>query len=215
MSKVRLEITMSLDGYVAGPAATLEAPLGAGGEHLHEWLVQNASWRARHGSDGGTDADNAIVDASLEATGAVVMGRRMFSGGEGPWDADPNARGWWGDDPPFHTPVFVLTHHAREPLVMQGDTTFAFVTGGIESAIDQARSAAANRDVLIAGGADVAQQAVAAGLVDELRIHVAPLLLGDGVRLFEHFDAPIDLSPADVATGPIAAHLTYRIGGRT
>ena len=215
MTRVRVEITMSLDGYVAGPAATLEAPLGAGGEQLHEWLFRNASWRARHGLGGGdgTDADNGIVDASVEATGAYVMGRKMFSGGEGPWESDPNPRGWWGDDPPFHLPVFVLTHHEREPLALQGGTTFTFVTGGIEAAIEQARSAAADRDVLIAGGADVARQAVAAGLVDELTVHVAPVLLGDGVRLFDSFDAPIELSPVDVANGPIAAHLTYRIGG--
>src|SRR5581483_11969249 len=163
---------------------------------------------------GEVNASSAVIEERWAGIGATIMGRGMFGGGAGPWGEEP-WQGWWGDDPPFHTPVFVLTHHAREPLVMQGDTTFTFVTGGIESAIEQARSAAGDRDVLVAGGADVAQQAVAARLVHELQIHVAPLLLGDGVRLFDHFDAPIGLAPAEVATGPIAAHLTYRIGGPT
>jgi len=145
---------MSLDGFVAGPNPSLEEPLGAGGELLHEWAFAAASWRESHGLEGGeTNADSEVIEESLRTTGAVVMGRRMFSGGEGPWGPDPRAEGWWGDNPPFHVPVFVLTHHARETLVMEGGTSFHFVTDGIEAALEQAKAAAGDRDVLLAGGA--------------------------------------------------------------
>ena len=153
MSKVFADISMSLDGYVAGPDADLEDPLGSGGERLHEWAFGAQSWRETHGQEGGEpNADSDVIDERVRATGAVVMGRRMYSGGSGPWEQDPRGRGWWGDDPPFHAPVFVLTHHAREPLPMEGGTTFNFVTDGIESAIEQARAAAGEKDVLVAGG---------------------------------------------------------------
>ncbi|HEV2712970.1 MAG TPA: dihydrofolate reductase family protein [Gaiellaceae bacterium] len=205
-----LNITMSLDGFVAGPNATLDEPLGEGGEQLHEWIVGLESWRRQHGLEGGdANADDEIVRATQERTGAFVMGRRMFSGGEGPWDDDPKANGWWGDEPPFGGPVFVVTHHAREPLRL-GATTFVFLDG-IEGAIGLAREAAGDRDVQVSGGANVAQQALNAGLLDELHIHVAPQLLGDGVRLFERAEPrPIELSR--VVESPLVTHLVYVVG---
>jgi len=215
MAKVKLDITMSLDGFVAGPDRTLEQPLGERGELLHEWIVGLANWRARHGLEGGeTNVDSEVLEESMANNGAVVMGRRMFSGGHGAWEVDPRAHGWWGDDPPFGVPVFVLTHHARQPLAMKGGTTFTFVTDGVESAVAQARTAAGDRDVNIGGGASVAQQALAAGLLDELQIHIAPVLLGDGVRLFEGFDAAqVELAQTRVVEGQNVAHITYRAAG--
>jgi dihydrofolate reductase len=188
MAKLRFGITMSLDGYVAGPHQTLENPLGEGGEKLHEWAFGVRSIRAMHGMEGGTTGpDDAVAAEALENIGATIMGRNMFGGGEGPWGADP-WKGWWGDNPPFHTPVYVLTHHAREPLVMEGGTTFHFVTEGIHGALAQAKVAAAGRDVWLGGGADVAQQYLKAGLIDEMEIHVVPVLLGGGARLFDRAD---------------------------
>jgi dihydrofolate reductase len=207
------EISMSLDGFVAGPNQTLEQPLGEGGEKLHEWAFGLATFRERHGLEGGEDnADSALVQESLDATGAVVMGRRMFSGGAGPWEDDPNADGWWGDDPPFRVPVFVLTHHPRDTEVKQGGTSFTFVTGGIESALDQARAAAGEQDVALAGGASAVQQYLKAGLLDELQIHLAPVLLGEGVRLFDRL-APAELEATRVIASPAVTHLTFRTGG--
>src|SRR5438132_13863756 len=177
MTKLRLDITMSLDGFVAGPNQTLEHPLGENGERLHEWAFAAVSWRESHGLSGGdANAASDVIQESLDATGAVVMGRKMFSGGQGPWVDDPNANGWWGDDPPFHVPVFVLTHHPRETLVMKGGPSFTFVTDGIESAVGQAKYVAGDKDVLVAGGGSLAQQCLAAGLLEELQIHVVPLL---------------------------------------
>ena len=208
MPELKLDITMSLDGYVAGPAPTLEAPLGQGVERLHEWAISLASWREQHGLEGGEEnVDSEIVAETTASVGTHIMGRRMFSGGSGPWEADPNANGWWGDTPPFGKPVFVLTHHAREPLALEG-TTFAFVTDGIEAALDLAREAAGDKDVQISGGAAVAQQYLRAGLLDELQIHIAPLLLGDGVRLFS--GAAIELEQKNVTHSPLATHITYR-----
>ena len=182
MARLISDISISLDGFAAGPNANLEQPLGAGGDLLHEWAIAAASWRESHGLEGGEEnADSEVIQEWIDATGAVVMGRKMFSGGEGPWENDPRADGWWGDDPPFHVPVFVLTHHARETKVMQGGTSFIFVTDGIEAALEQARAAAGNKDVHLAGGASVIQQYLKAGLLDELQIHLAPVLLGDGV----------------------------------
>jgi dihydrofolate reductase len=213
MTKVVLDISMSLDGFVAGPNPSLEHPLGAGGELLHEWAVGLASWRERHGLSGGeVNVDSEMIAESLATTGAVVMGRRMFSGGEGPWEDDPNADGWWGDDPPFRVPVFVLTHHAREPLTKQGGTTFTFVTDGIEAALEQARAAAGDRNVAIAGGASIAQQYLKAGSLDELQIHLVPLLLGDGVRLFDRLDRERPtLERTRVIDSPAVTHLRYRV----
>ena len=211
---VTVDITMSLDGFVAAPNASLENPLGEGGMRLHEWAFAAQSWREQHGLEGGeANQDSEILEEATAATGAVIMGRKMFSGGEGPWEEDPNADGWWGDDPPFHVPVFVLTHHAREPKPMEGGTTFTFVTEGIEPALEQARGVAGEKNVAIAGGANVVQQYLKAGLLDELQIHVAPLLLGGGVRLFEnHVGAQQpETQSAGVTHSPAVTHLRYRI----
>jgi dihydrofolate reductase len=213
MSRLRFDISMSLDGYVAGPNASVDVPLGEGGEQLHEWVLRLASWRSPHGLEGGeTGPDDALFQESIEATGAVLMGRKMFSGGEGPWEGDSNRDGWWGDDPPFRKPVFVLTHHARETVTYANGTSFTFVTDGIESALQQARAAAGDRAVSIGGGADVAQQYLAAGLIDEIELHVVPVLLGDGVRLFGGTRAePAKLEPTRVVDTPAVTHLRYRV----
>jgi dihydrofolate reductase len=209
---VTVDITMSLDGFVAGPNQTVEEPLGAGGEQLHQWIFGLASWQERHGGSGGErNADDDILQEYLEAAGAVVMGRRMFSGGQGPWEDDPMADGWWGDEPPFRVPVFVLTHHARETVEKQGGTTFTFVTDGPEAALDLAREAAGSRNVAIAGGANAIVQYVRAGLVDEMQLHVVPLLLGDGVRLFEGLGVERALETVRVVHSPAVTHLKYRL----
>jgi dihydrofolate reductase len=214
MPKLKLNISMSLDGFVAGPNQTLEEPLGRGGEQLHEWAFSAQAWREAHGLEGGeTNVDSEVIEAGLAGLGATVMGRRMFSGGAGPWEDDPKADAWWGDDPPFHHPVFVLTHHEREPVQKEGGTTFTFVTDGIESALEQARSAAGDEDVVVAGGADVAQQYLRAGLLDEIQLHVAPVLLGGGVRLFDGSvpDAPRALERTRLIESPTGVtHVTYR-----
>jgi dihydrofolate reductase len=210
MTLVTADISVSLDGFVAGPSPTLEEPLGQGGEWLHEWMVGLASFREQHGLEGGeTNADTKVHEAIVDATGAVVMGRRMFSGGEGPWEEDPNADGWWGDDPPFHVRVFVLTHHPRETVAKAGGTSYTFVTEGITSALEEARTSAGDKDVSIGGGADVIQQCLRAGLLDELRLHVAPVLLGAGVRLFENLE-PTRLEATGVIESPAVTHLSFR-----
>ena len=210
MGKVVLDISSSLDGFVAGPSPSLEQPLGEGGEQLHDWVVRLASWRERHGESGGaTDADDEVMAGGLAGAGAVLMGRRMFSGGDGPWEDDPKADGWWGDEPPFGVPVFVVTHHARPPLE-RGSTTFTFVTDGVESAVEQARAAAGDRNVSVAGGASVAQQALNAGLLDELEIHLVPVLLGGGTRLLDRLDPKIKLERTRVVDSPAVTHLRYR-----
>lgn len=211
MPELKLDITMSLDGFVAGPRPSLEHPLGEGGEGLHEWAYGLKAWRDPHGLEGGEDnADSDILEEAMTATGAVVMGRRMFSGGSGPWSEDPNADGWWGDTPPFGVPVFIVTHHPREKVVKEGGTTFTFVTDGIESALEQAREAAKERDVAVAGGASVAQQYLRDGLMDEMQIHVVPLLLGGGVRLFDNVEG-IELEQTRVVHSPAVTHVRYRI----
>ena len=216
MGKVVAEVSVSLDGYVAGPSPTLENPLGEGGDQLHEWAFGLKSFREPHGLPGGeTGPDDELVAESLRATGAVVMGRRMFSGGDGPWEGDTNGKGWWGDNPPFHVPVFVLTNHQREPLAMQGGTTFTFVTDGIESAVEDARAAAAEKDVLVAGGASAIDQCINAGLVDELQLHLAPVLLGDGARLFDDVGPELPrFEVTHVLESPLVTHLRYRVPGR-
>jgi dihydrofolate reductase len=209
-----LDITMSLDGFIAAPNASLENPLGEGGMRLHEWAFAAQSWREQHGMSGGeANEDSEILEESTKAMGAVIMGRKMFSGGEGPWEDDQNAAGWWGDEPPFHVPVFVLTHHARETKPMEGGTTFTFVTDGIESALEQAQEVAGEKNVAIAGGANVVQQYLKAGLLDELQIHVVPLLLGEGVRLFEDHvgtEQP-EVEATRVIRSPAVTHLRYRV----
>jgi dihydrofolate reductase len=212
MSKLRFEIAISVDGYVAGPNQSEANPLGEGGEQLHEWAFKLRAWRQPHGMDGGeVNASNEIVEEAMTGVGAVIMGRNMFGGGPGPWGEDPWS-GWWGDDPPFHVPVFVLTHHRREPLEMQGGTTFHFVTDGIESALAQAREAAGGQDVRLGGGAEAAQQYLAAGLVDELQLNVVPVLLGGGKRLFENVGADVRLEQTRVVHAPEVIHIRHRLG---
>ena len=211
MAGLTLDISMSLDGFIAGPNATLAEPLGHGGEQLHEWIVRLASWRRQHGLEGGeTTADDELTQEIFGSIGAHIMGRRMFSGGAGPWENDPNADGWWGDEPPFHHAVFILTHHPREPVRKEGDTTFTFVTEGIEAALEQAQNAAGELDVGIAGGAETAQQYLRAGLVDTMHIHVAPVLLGGGTRLFDDAGGePTKLEPVRALQGDGVMHLTF------
>jgi dihydrofolate reductase len=185
MSKLRFKISMSLDGFVAGPDQSVENPLGVGGMRLHEWAFPLAVFRREHGLEGGeVDASSAVMEESLANIGATIMGRNMFGGHPGPWDAKQPWQGWWGKNPPFHHPVFVLTRHAREPLELEGGTTFFFVTDGIEAALERARRAAAGKDVTLAGGANAARQYLVAGLVDEMEISMAPILLGRGEWLF-------------------------------
>jgi dihydrofolate reductase len=210
VSKVRFQIAMSLDGYVAGPNQSEENPLGEGGTQLHEWAVALEAWRKPHGMEGGeVNASSAVVEEALENVGAIIMGRNMFGGGPGPWDS--GWEGWWGDDPPFHVPVYVVTHHAREPLEKQGGTTFYFVTGGVESALEQAREAAGDGHVDIAGGADVIQQFLRAGHVDEMQLHVVPVLLGAGERLLDGIGTDLELDQADVIEAPGVTHLRYNV----
>jgi dihydrofolate reductase len=212
MTRVFADITMSLDGFVAGPEPTLEDPLGAGGMQLHEWAFRLAAWRAPHGLEGGeVGPESPLVEENQERSGAVVMGRKMFSGGSGPWEGDPNARGWWGDDPPFHKPVFVVTHHEREPLRMEGGTTFTFVTAGVERAVELAREASAGKDVAISGGGSVVTQCLQAGLLGELVVHVAPLLLGNGTRLFDQVPSQ-GIEITQVIDTPLATHIRYALG---
>ncbi len=211
MPKLKFEISISVDGYVAGPNQGEEHPLGEGGEQLHEWVVKLEAWRRSHGREGGeVNASSEIVEESMQNIGAVVMGRNMFGGGSGPWGDDPWT-GWWGEDPPFHVPVFVLTHHEREPLAMDGGTTFHFVTDGIESALEQAREAAGGQDVKLAGGGAAAQQYLAAGLVDEMQLNIPPMLLGGGERLFEGVGTDLDLEQMRVVHTPDVTHVRYRV----
>jgi dihydrofolate reductase len=212
VAKLRVNITMSLDGYVAGPEQSLEDPLGKGGEALHTWMVVTRSFREQHGSgEGGTTGlDDERAAAWNENVGAGIMGRNMFGPVRGPW-GDDDWRGWWGDDPPYHYPVFVLTHHARPPLEMEGGTTFHFVTDGIEAALERAFEAAAGKDVIVGGGASTAQQYLRAGLVDELEVHVPPVLLGGGERLFDDIGGgTAGLELVDLVASPAVAH--YRFG---
>jgi dihydrofolate reductase len=209
MSPVTCHISISLDGFVAGPNQSVEDPIGEGGMRLHEWVFRTESWRRQHGLEGGErTADSEVVDEVVQGVGAYIMGRKMFGGGGGPWDE--TWTGWWGEDPPYHAPVFVLTHHRREPLSMQGGTTFTFVTDGIESALEQARTAAGDKDVAIAGGASAVQQYLAAGMLDELYLHIVPIILGAGERLLEDVGDPT-LEPVKVIASPAVTHVKYRI----
>ena len=213
MGRLRLTITMSLDGYVAGPDQSEENPLGVGGMALHKWFFPLKEFREMHGEQGGeTGPSSAVVTERRANTGATIMGRNMFGPVRGPWP-DDSWRGWWGEDPPYHHPVFVLTHHSREPLEMEGGTTFHFVTDGIESALAQARDAAAGQDVWLAGGASVVNQYVAAGLVDEIDISIVPVMLGAGERLFEGV-APgvVKLTQVRAVEAPGVTHIKYEVG---
>lgn len=210
MSKLRFRISLSLDGFVAGPGQSVQEPLGVGGERLHEWVVALGIWRRAHGKEGGeVNESTTVMDNELANIGATIMGRNMFGGGPGPWsDTDP-WKGWWGRNPPFHHPVFVLTHHARAPLTMEGGTSFTFVTDGIESALAQARHAADEKDVALAGGARVAQQYLNADLVDEMQLHLVPTLLGGGERLFDNVDDLHGLVLAETVAATNVTHLRF------
>jgi len=212
MSKLRLGITMSLDGYVAGPDQSEENPLGVGGMELHEWVFPLKAFREEHGGEGGeVNESSAVVEERRANIGATIMGRNMFGPVRGPWP-DESWRGWWGEDPPYHHPVFVLTHHPREPLEMQGGTTFHFVSDGVESALAQARDAAEGRDIWLAGGASAVNQYLAAGLVDEIDISIAPLILGSGERLFEGVGrGALKLRQIRAVDAPGVTHIKYEV----
>jgi dihydrofolate reductase len=201
VTRTTCHLSISLDGFVAGPDQGPDDPAGRGGLRLHEW-----HW---HAGEPGHEADAGPRDALMACRGAYIMGRNMFGPVRGDWD--PGWRGWWGDEPPYHAPVFVLTHYAREPIVMQGGTTFFFVTGGFAVALEQARAAAAGDDVDIAGGASTVRQALAAGAVDELVLDIVPVLLGQGERLWDGVADP-GLQPAEVIASPHATHIRYRVG---
>jgi dihydrofolate reductase len=208
MSKLRFQISMSLDGFVAGPDQSVENPLGVGGMRLHDWVLPLAAWRAPHGLPGGEVTESTpIFEAALANLGATIMGRNMFGGHPGAWDSHKPWEGWWGSNPPFHHPVFVVTHHARQALPLEGGTTFTFVTAGIEAALEQARRSAAGKDVALAGGANIAQQYLAAGLVDEMLIHLVPILLGGGERLFDRVGS--DLHGLTLVESVAAAKVTH------
>jgi dihydrofolate reductase len=210
VSKLRLRISLSLDGFAAGPNQTLQEPLGAGGEQLHEWVFPLEVWRRAHGKEGGVvNESSAVMEAEIANIGATIMGRNMFGGGRGAWNQSDPWQGWWGKHPPFHHPVFVLTHHAREPLVLEGGTTFTFVTDGIESALEQAHRAAGSGDVALAGGARTAQQYLKAGLVDEMQLHLVPLLLGGGERLFDGVTDLHGLALVETVAAPNVVHLKF------
>jgi dihydrofolate reductase len=209
MSSVTCQISVSLDGFVAGPNQSQENPIGEGGMRLHEWAFVTDSWRAQQGLEGGEhNADAEVIEELFQGIGAYIMGRKMFGGGHGPWDE--TWRGWWGENPPFHAPVFVLSHHARAPLSMQGGTMFTYVTDGIRSALEQARAAAGEKDVAVAGGASAVRQYLAAGMLDELYLHIVPIILGAGERLLEDVGDPA-LEPVEVIASPAVTHIRYRI----
>jgi dihydrofolate reductase len=209
---IRYGASMSLDGFVAGPDQGPKHPLGVRGELLHVWMRELAVWREQAGLPGGvTNASTKVLLEEDVEVGALIMGRNMFGGGPGPWRT-PAWNGWWGEDPPFHLPVFVLTHHRREPLVCKGGTTFHFVTGGIAAARRLAEAAAKGKDVCISGGAGAAKQYIGAGLVDEIQIHLVPVFLGEGVRLFDSaLLSKVSLRQVRAVEAPGVAHLTYRV----
>ncbi|MEU5995594.1 dihydrofolate reductase family protein [Spirillospora sp. NPDC047418] len=197
MSKVTCDIGISVDGFVAGPDQRLEEPLGEGAERLHRWMFEQR------------EANAAAIEKITDA-GAFIMGRNMFGPVRGAWDGS-DWTGWWGEEPPYHAPVFVLTHHDREPITMKGGTTFHFVTDGIEPAMARAREAAGAADIAVAGGAQTVNQYLAAGLIDELRLHIAPIVLGAGERLFADV-GDLGLEPVAVSHTDLVTHITYRVG---
>jgi dihydrofolate reductase len=201
MTRTTCHMSVSLDGFVAGPDQSREDPLGIGGDRLHRWLFA--------ADEPGHEADAAWRDDLLRRRGAYVMGRNMFGPVRGPWAGD--WRGWWGPEPPYHAPVFVLTHHPREPIRLDGGTTFHFVTDGLPTALAQARAVACDRELAIAGGASTVRQALAAGVLDELVLDIAPVLLGAGERLFEGVADP-GLEPVEAGHSPDATHVRYRVG---
>jgi dihydrofolate reductase len=210
MASVKCQISISLDGFVAGPNQSVENPIGEGGLRLHEWAFRTEAWRRQQGLTGGErTADSDVIDEVVQGVGAYIMGRKMFGGGGGPWDL--NWRGWWGDEPPYHAPVFVLSSHPREPLLMKGGTSFTFVSDGVASALQQAFAAGGGSDVAIAGGASVVQQYLKAGLLDELYLHLVPIILGAGERLLADVGDPT-FEPIQVIASPAVTHIKYGVG---
>lgn len=200
MPRVTSHMSMSLDGFVAGPDQSQSDPIGRGGMELHQWHLR--------ADEPGFEADRELRDELLRPMGAYVMGRNMFDHGRGEWD--PDWRGWWGDEPPYHAPVFVLTHYPRESIPMEGGTTFHFVTDGFDAALARARDAAGDMDVDIAGGASAVRQALAAGVLDDLYVDIAPVVLGRGESMFTDVTG-LHLEPADVVHSPRATHIHYRL----
>jgi dihydrofolate reductase len=210
VSRLRLRLSISLDGFVAGPNQSVQNPLGEGGEDLHQWVFPLAAWRKPHGLEGGkADESTPVLEEELTNIGATIMGRNMFGGHPGPWDSANPWMGWWGARPPFHHPVFVVTTHARPPLEMEGGTVFTFVTDGIRQAYELARRAAKDKDVALAGGANISQQYLNAGLVDEMQLHVVPILLGSGARLFDGVKDLHDLRLVKTVAAPNVTHLKF------
>ena len=195
MAYVTSDPAVSADGFVAGPGQSRQDPIGEGGEQLHRWMFD-------------TPDENTAELEAITAADAFIMGRNMFGPGRGDWD--PAWRGWWGEDPPYHKPVFVLTHHPRADLVMQGGTTFSFVTGGIQEAFARAREVSGDGRISVAGGASTINQALAAGILDELRLHIAPVVLGRGERLFDGIP-PVRLEQLSGRSASLVTHLTYRV----
>lgn len=212
MSLVRANLTVSADGYLAGPNQSEENPLGEGGEDLHKWVFKLKSWRAAHGMEGGDENESSFVETEiLGGAGATLMGRNMFGGGPGDWGDQP-WMGWWGTNPPYHHPVFVVTHFEREPLEMEGGTTFHFVTDGVESAMEQAKAAAGDKIVSVGGGAQIVRECLVAGLINELWLTTAPLVLGAGERLLDGVaDAGVKFEQIQAVAGPDAVHAKYRV----
>ena len=211
MSKVTCHQSISLDGFTAGPNQSLENPIGEGGLRLHEWVFATNTWRKSQGLPAVPETpDDAIVKdlMSNEGVGAYILGRNMFAAGRGDWDL--SWKGWWGDNPSYRAPVFVLTHYARDPVPMEGGTTFHFVTDGAESAVRQAREAAGGKDVQVGGGAHTVQQLLRIGKLDELYLHVVPIVLGAGERLLENVGDP-KMAPVGVTASPAVTHIKYRV----
>jgi dihydrofolate reductase len=212
MSKLKFAISMSLDGFIAGPDQSVKNPLGVGGEQLHEWAFPLKAFRKIHGDEGGeVNESNTIIEERFANVGATIMGRNMFGGYPGPWKSEDPWNGWWGNNPPFHHPVFVVTHYAREPLQLEGGTTFYFVTTGIQDALDQAQKVAGGKDIHLGGGANVTRQFLAENLVDEIEINLVPVFLASGERLFEGMNSAQRLELIKTVPAKNVTHVKYRV----
>ena len=213
MGKVRVHMMMSLDGYTAGPNQSRERPFGERTDNFLDWIFKLKTWREMQGLEGGeTGPSDDVMRETAANIGATIMGRNMFGGGPGPWTESEPWNGWWGENPPYHTPVFVITHHGRKPLPMAGGTVFNFVTDGIEAALEQARAAAGDKDVRIGGGADTVNQYLRAGMIDEMEVHLVPMIIGAGERLFVNLsDERPRLELIRTVATPDVTHLKYRV----